>query len=281
MNIKLNIHPLNSQIEKEVLNKLNFKPPESYAPINNNILDTLYDKIIKKYPSETHNFYKQIILSIRANYMRNHMMLTHKKLLENEKEIIKDYNNNYDIIELVKKYDGSPLNILRIIFKEKYNEKLTNIIKKSEKINSRDKTQLLKAIENDAYALVNQDKILEDSINFENKISLILKNMNIKFKTQEELSKEQIKNTTFPTNTPDFLILDDLYINKIKINWIDAKNFYGSNLNIVKSKILKQTKKYINTWGTGAIIFNLSFNSNLKFNDILLIDYDSFYNYQQ
>ena len=280
MKIELNIkiHSLNSQIEKEVFKKLNFTPPESYTFMNKNILDLLFNEIIEKYPLENDIFSKEIILSIRANYMRNHMILNHKSLQKNETKIIKDYNNNLDIIELVKKYDGSPLNILRLIFKKKYNQKLTNIIKNSEKLNTRDNLQLDKAINNDVYALVNQDKILEHSIEFENKIGIFLKQNNIQFKTQEELTKEQMENNNHPTNTPDFLIIDDLYINGIKINWIDAKNFYGSDSKIIINKIKKQTKKYINTWGTGSIIFSLGFGSKLKFDNILLIDYKSLNN---
>lgn len=280
MKIELNIkiHSLNSQIEKEVFKKLNSTPPESYTFMNKNILDSLFNEIIEKYPLENDIFSKEIILSIRANYMRNHMILNHKSLQKNETKIIKDYNNNLDIIELVKKYDGSPLNILRLIFKKKYNQKLTNIIKNPEKLNTRDNLQLDKAINNDVYALVNQDKILEHSIEFENKIGIFLKQNNIQFKTQEELTKEQMENNNHPTNTPDFLILDDLYINGIKINWIDAKNFYGSDSKIIINKIKKQTKKYINTWGTGSIIFSLGFGSKLKFDNILLIDYKSLNN---
>jgi len=40
---------------------------------------------------------------------------------------------------------------------------------------------------------------------------------NIKYKTQEELVAEQIKNHGVPINTPDFLIKSDLYINGRKI----------------------------------------------------------------
>ena len=35
-------------------------------------------------------------------------------------------------------------------------------------------------------------------------------------------------------NTPDFLILSNLEINGIKINWIDAKNFYGAYTYLIR-----------------------------------------------
>jgi hypothetical protein len=129
------------------------------------------------------------------------------------------------------------------------------------------------AIENDVYALIDQSQIQKDSEKFELDIKKILDQNNIKYKTQEELVVEQIKNHGMPINTPDFLIKSDLYINGRKINWIDAKNFYGSNVPFVSDKIKKQTEKYVKTWGPGSIIFSLGFNEKLHYNNIILIDY--------
>ena len=138
------------------------------------------------------------------------------------------------------------------------------------------KKELDLAIENDLYALINQDEVLKKSSEFELKIQSILDSIGIRYKTQEELVEIQIKELGKAINTPDFLILDDLKINGKKINWIDAKNFYGLNTNYLKKRIKHQTKKYLNEWGSGAIIFNLGFGSNLALDDILFIDYDSF-----
>jgi len=77
---------------------------------------------------------------------------------------------------------------------------------------------------------------------------------------------------------PDFLILDDLWINGQKINWIDAKNFYGLNTQYLKKRIKHQTKKYLDVWGSGSIIFSLGFSSGLKIPGILFIDYYSLKN---
>jgi hypothetical protein len=276
MEFELEINSIDWKIEKEIKNKLNLRPPVCYAEIEESELNKIYLEIFKELSLKTKNLLKQIILSIRGNEMRNHMMITHNRLLRSEKNIINDYKNGIDIIDLVKKYDGSPLNLLRIIFQKKYNNKLTKLIKENNKLDSSDSIQLKKAIQNDTYALINQDNILNKSLEFEKKIENILIINKIKFKTQEQLSNEQKKESGIATNTPDFLILNNLYINKNKINWIDAKNFYGSNLSFLIKKMIKQTKKYIKEWGPGAIIFNLSFNSKLKIEKILFIDYDSF-----
>ena len=87
------------------------------------------------------------------------------------------------------------------------------------------------------------------------------------------LTEEQIKLYGKPINTPDFLILSDLFINDKKINWIDAKNFYGANTFLINKKIKKQVSKYINQYGFGCIMFSLNFSEKLKFNDVLLINF--------
>jgi hypothetical protein len=281
INIDFKINPLSNIIEKYVIGKLNKKPPESYDKINPDELNFIYNQIMDSFDkSHTKNFSIQIILSIRANMMREHMIITHRKIISKEKLIISDYNSGTDLKELVIKYDGSPLNLLRIIFQYKYHKKLNKIIKNKQILSSHDKTQLDWAISHDAYALINQDEILTKSNEFEDKIAYLLDRLNIRYKTQSELASEQIAKSNIATNTPDFLILDELYINEIKINWIDAKNFYGSKSKFMIKKIKSQTSKYINSWGSGSIIFNLGFNSDLKIESILMIDYISFAKYK-
>lgn len=277
MNIRIKINPLDYNVENYIKDNINLKPPESYAKMNEKELELLFTQTKNNFsPELTANFSKEIILSIRSNLMRSHMIETHRNLIRNQKQIIKDYDDNSDILKLSEKYDGSPLNLLRLIFKKKYNNKLTKLISNKKILSKEDSIQLEIAIHNDTYALINQNEILDKAIKFENKIKEILIKNKVEFKTQEELAKEQKENSDKITNTPDFLILSELKINDIKINWIDAKNFYGTNSTLNKKNINRQTEKYINEWGTGSIIFNLGFCSKLNFPNILLIDFESF-----
>ena len=278
-NIKIN--PLNPQIEKMVCAELDFEPTRSYEKISEKELDKIYFDVCKKFSSnDTKNFDKKVILSIRANYMRAHMMHMHKYIQKKKSQIIREYVGGASIKSLVKKYDGSPLNIIRLIFQEKYKAKLTSIISNPKiiKKNSRDLKELEWAIDHDTYALINQDEILAKSTEFEEKIAQILDKHKIKYKTQAQLAQEQIELADKPINTPDFLILSDLRINNNKITWIDAKNFYGAKSNFTIKKIKAQTKKYLDVWGPGSIVFSLGFNSELSFDNILLIDYESYKN---
>jgi hypothetical protein len=274
------INPLDSNIEKYICSKLDLSPYKSYSKMTDEEIDKIYNKIIKKIKSTSiklpEYFCPEIILSIRANLMRSHMICNHIKVLGMGNKIINDYKNGMGILDLSTKYDGSPLNILRLIFSDKYKKKLIYLIKHNKILSSSDASQLDIAISNDLYALINQDQVLKKSTDFELKIQTILDKLGIRYKTQEQLAKEQIEESDKATNTPDFLILDDLWINGQKINWIDAKNFYGLNTQYLIKRIKHQTKKYINAWGTGSIIFNLGFSSKLKIPEILFIDYYSF-----
>lgn len=277
------INPLDSNIEKYICSKLDLSPYKSYSKMSDEEIEKIYNKIINKFKSTSiklpEYFCPEIILSIRANLMRSHMIKNHKKLITNKLNIMEDYKNGMGVLELSTKYDGSPLNILRLVFSSKYKKKLTQIIKKKNILSTRDSLQLDLAISNDLYALINQDEVLKKSTDFELKIQKILDKLGIRYKTQEQLAKEQIEQNDKATNTPDFLILDDLWINGQKINWIDAKNFYGLNTQYVVKRIKHQTKKYINAWGTGSIVFNLGFSSKLKIQNILFMDYYSFEKY--
>jgi len=275
------INPLDSNIEKYICSKLDLSPYKSYSKMSDEEIDEIYNKVIKKFKSTSSTrfpeyFCPEIILSIRANLMRAHMIDNHKNVLNQEKKIINDYNNGMGVLELSTKYDGSPLNILRLVYTSKYKKKLTQLIKSNKILSSRDIFQLDLAVSNDLYALINQDEVLKKSSDFELKIQKILDKLGIRYKTQEQLAQEQIKESEKATNTPDFLILDDLWINGEKINWIDAKNFYGLNTQYLKKRIKHQTKKYINAWGSGSIIFSLGFSSGLRIPEILFIDYYSF-----
>ncbi len=277
MSIRLNVRvtPLANEIERYIIKKLNKNPPKSYAPITLKELNSVKNATIGRYPNNSSQITDNIIRSIRAGYMKNLMMNRHHYLINNSDKIIKAYNDGKDVLTLSGQFDISPLNILREVFANKYKTKLTKIILNPNILSEYDTEQLQTAIENDDYALIDNSSVMEESANFEKQIEEFLKSHNIKYLTQEDLVKEQIKTHGHPINTPDFLIKSDLYINNYKINWIDGKNFYGSTVPFIKDKIKKQTKKYLGTWGSGSIIFSLGSNENLKFTNILFLDFSN------
>lgn len=279
MSIKINlsIKPITDILEKFVIKNLNKRAPVAYAKISEKELDSLYRKTIGNFPEQKEQLSREIIKSMRNSWTRDHMIRYHKNLHKNSKKIINDYENKkLNVLQISKSYDVSPLNLLREIFDRKYHKKLSKLLLNPEVLSEYDYEQLKLAIDNDVYALIDQSQIHRDSLQFELDIKNILDKLNIKYLTQEELAQEQIKTHGKAINTPDFLIKSELYVNGQKVNWIDAKNFYGSNIPFVTEKIKKQTEKYLKTWGPGSIIFSLGFNEKLHYNNILLIDYRNF-----
>ena len=267
-----NSSPLPNYIEKFIISNLNLTPPGSYGKINLTDLSNIINITKNKFSDYKNMITPSLIISLRSSFMKNYMIINHKNINNNSVKIINDYNNKINVLDISKKYDISPLNIIRFIFNKKYNNKLTYLIKHKDLLNDYDSKQLTLAINNDDFALINQDKIQKKSLDFEKEIEIFLKKNSISFQTQEELSEEQTKLYGKAVNTPDFLITSELFINKIKINWIDAKNFYGAKIYFIKKSIEKQIKKYINKYGTGCIIFKLGYNSKLNFKGVLLID---------
>jgi hypothetical protein len=278
MIINMLIKNISNDIEKKLIKLLNLKAPTCYNEIS--------DKELQKFKNmedKNNNINKELFISLRNSIIRYKMIIRHNILIKNTNKMIEDYNNGVDILNISKKYDGSPLNILRIIYKSMYPyisfKTLIGPIQPNSghtKLSEEDKKQFIKASKNDKYAVINQDKMHEDSLLFEKEIEKILITNNIKYKTQETLCKEQIKKYDKCISTPDFLILTKFVINNIDIKWIDAKNFYGANNKFIISSIKKQTEKYIRLYGNGIIVFKLGCNEKLVFDNIICISYDQF-----
>ena len=234
---------------------------------------------IKNYIKNKKGLTIESVLSMRSAYMNMKIMKRNFKLLRNIKYLTKLYKKKFTIKEICKKMDFSPISILRNIFNylgySKNEVKNFLLLRNLDKLSDFDIEQINYSIKNDIFNKIDQSDQLNNSKQFELKIEKFLKDNSVQFKTQEELADEQIKKFGKSINTPDFLITSDLYINGNKINWIDAKNFYGANTDLVRKKTKKQIAKYIDKYGFGSIIFSLNFSESLKFDNVLLIDYMS------
>ncbi len=269
------------KIEKYIISEINTQPPFCYSRLSDEEKIILQEKIIKNKILNKDNLINiEIINSIRSSFIKNKMIKNHHFLNKNIVNITNDYTSHMNILELSKKYDISPLNLLRTLLKNKYKKDIITLYENLKLLDDFDHEQLIIAVKNDNFALINQDNIQNDAIIFENKIQSLLEKNKIKFKNQKDLVDEQIKLYGYPKNTPDFLIdkNEDLFFNNIKINWIDAKNFYGSNIDFIKKKIKKQIKKYTDAYGSGCIIFCLGFNEKLKFENCIIMDYNTIKN---
>jgi hypothetical protein len=272
MNINIAIKsPISYTIEKYIIKLLNKKPPKSYGAMPLADINFIQKYVRRKFNIEID---PRIITSINAAYMKNRIISKHHRLSKYSVDLIKGYPTT-NILDLCAKYDIPPMSIMRFILETKYKTKIKIIKKNLEMLSTYDLEQLALAIKSDIYDQLDQKAISIEATNFENKIEVLLKKHNIKFRTQEQLAREQIKLYGKAINTPDFLIDSELIINNVRINWIDAKNFYGSKIKFITTKIRKQIKKYIQEYGSGSIVFSLGFNPELQFDDVLLLSYDA------
>lgn len=269
LNIKINkiSYKLEKKLAKAVIIKGN------YRKLTDKQLDKLNNYIKKKKLDVSLND----ILSIRSAYMTIKIIKDSSKLESSMNKINKLYKKGIKLSWISRKYDLSPILILKNIFSNNFSkEKIKDFFygKQLNKLNKFDLEQLNFAKENDIFNKVDQTEQIINSENFELEIRNFLIKNKIKFKTQNELAKEQIKKYGKTINTPDFLILSDFYINDKKINWIDAKNFYGANTFLIKKNIQKQIQKYIDEYGFGSIIFSLNFSEKLYFDNVILINFN-------
>ena len=279
--IKLSVKnsSLSNEVEKKLANFLvNLQHFEELSDNNIQIIKKCIKKINNKY--YPHLLKKEITLrlcfSIRSAYLKEKIIKNYHILDRKKKKILYLYSDKkQDILTIANHYQLSPLTVFRYILKNKYGKKKYEKIKKNFKKNlsERDYKEMNIGIQHDIIAPFDQDRIAELSQEFEEDLEKYLIKHDVKYKTQEMLQEEQTKAFGRPINTPDFLILSDLYINDKKINWIDAKNFYGASTFLIKKKLNKQTKKYIDKWGYGSVVFSLGYSSKLKHENILFLDY--------
>jgi len=72
--------------------------------------------------------------------------------------------------------------------------------------------------------------------------------------------------------TPDFLLLDQVEINGVPCHWFDCKAYYGANLKFPIKKTRKQMARYIDHWGSGAIVYLEGFSEAIKIKDCALLN---------
>jgi hypothetical protein len=208
--------------------------------------------------------------SIRSAHIQNKIIMRHTKLKDNTSHLYNLFKQGKKIIDLTLKYDFPPMSIIRQFLILKNSKKnVKELLKNPSKIHDEKLRNEIKIIEEnrlDVFVTLDQSTTQDYAEAFEINMGSFLKQYGVKFKTQEELSQEQISKHGKAINTPDFLIESDLTINGKKINWIDAKNFYGADTWMINKSISKQTKKYVDEWGSGAIWFSLGFSEKLKIN---------------
>lgn len=289
INKHIKINKLEHNIEKKIYRTV--YDDIKFGSINQRYLDVLKEKF--------KNIQEKVIYSIRNGYVNDIILRNYHKI--NINKVMEEYENGSSILDLSNKYNMPPLTLLKMIFMKMGISKVeisklfnyilknelntTNIDDKQLKLlhrnfdflNQKDIEQLMMAIKNDVFTLVNNENQFDKAIKFEKRIEKKLAKSKIKYKTQNQLTKEQTEKYGHAISTPDFLLESkQLIINDVIINWIDAKNYYLPCTNFHKNKIKKQIDKYIKLYGSGLIIAKLGSCSDINFENALIVSYCDF-----
>jgi hypothetical protein len=115
---------------------------------------------------------------------------------------------------------------------------------------------------------------------FEVDVEWLLKKMNLKFKTQEDLVVEQTAEHGRAIITPDILFAEPVKLlvthpNGVTtthmVNWIDAKNYLLININFMIAGLKKQAAKYCDKFGPGAFLFHYGFVNNIIVDNTVML----------
>lgn len=253
------------------------------SPISQNYEDTMakvvvqkgrYGRITDEEKTHIHNYIQKFSIamtvpqacSLRSTLLQQKAMYRHAQLELKKKMIYTKYKQGASILDLSQLFDQPPMNVFRtILAMMNYSKKKIKKCLRDPKneLKSREQREFAEAENADGISNINKDRLRVLAEAFEDIISNFLEERGILFVRQEQLEVEQKKTFGKSILTPDFLFLDKVEINGKQVTWIDAKAFYGANIQFNIKKMRKQMSRYIDHWGGGAIMYLQGFNENL------------------
>ena len=213
-------------------------------------------------------------LSLRSALLQQKTVYGHSAMRNRGRQIHRDYKQGMSVVELSKKYDFPPMNIFRQILAEKgwSKTKIKEAVRAPSRFSERERKEFEAAEEADRVSNVDQSETHLRADVFETILADWFEEQGVRLRRQPELVKEQSIEIGGPKLTPDILFLDHVEINGQPVAWIDAKHFYGADVGFQRKKMSKQMMRYINEWGSGAIVFRHGFSENLYMAGVTMLD---------
>ncbi len=231
--------------------------------------------------SEIHGVHENIVKSLRSNHLRNKIRVNARRISRKIGHISKQYIQGISIEELSREYDYPKVNILRKILGKEYGldrDATSHLWRESpdseliwEDINN-------EVLRKDWEASINSDEITSKVMTnntqnvasvVEDKISVKLDRLGLKYKTEKDLREEGCG------VTPDFLLTDgSLIVNRTEIKWIEVKSFFGYPSSPKDRNILSQIKKCNKKLGKyGILIHKAGIVASLpsKYDDLCIV----------
>jgi len=214
-------------------------------------------------------------LSLRSILLQQKALYQNSKIQSSSEQLLQMYNSGHSVVDISKHFDFPPMNTFRSILSQAEWSKA--LIKKSfrepkEYFSDLEYKQFLAAEAADTVSRANNAQSLKDGEFFEGLLAAWFEQKGIRVVSQKELEKEQKKDFGTPVVTPDFLFLDHLLINGKRVAWMDCKAYYGADVGFSVKNLKKQIKRYIDHWGSGAVLYLHSFSENLHVKECLFLD---------
>ena len=223
---------------------------------------------------ENENMTLEQALSLRSALLQQKTVYSHHKLRSKGKELARQYREGASIVDLSKKYDFPPVNVFRVVLESMgwSKKRIKESLRHPSSMKQREREEFEAAEAVDRVSSVDQSETQVKADLFEDILADWFEQQGIRLRRQPEMVKEQSELLGRPVRTPDLLFLDHVYINDQPVAWIDAKHFYGSDVDFQRKKMKKQMNRYIEEWGSGAIMFRHGFSQNLYLPGVLMLD---------
>ena len=213
-------------------------------------------------------------LSLRSALLQQKTVYSHGRLKSKAKSLFRLYNEGVSVVDLSKRFDFPPMNIFRIILAEKRwsKSRIKECLREPSKMKKREQEEFEKAEAADRVSNVDQSETHSRADLFEEVLADWFESRGVSLRRQNEMVSEQRLEHGRPINTPDILFLDHVEINGQPVAWIDAKHFYGADVSFQRKKMTKQMSRYIEEWGSGAVVYRHGFSENLFIPGCLMLD---------
>ena len=213
-------------------------------------------------------------LSLRSALLQQKTVYSHGRLKSKAKSLFRLYNEGVSVVDLSKRFDFPPMNIFRTILAEKRwsKSRIKECLREPSKMKKREQEEFEKAEAADRVSNGDQSETHSRADLFEEVLADWFESRGVNLRRQNEMVSEQRLEHGRPINTPDILFLDHVEINGQPVAWIDAKHFYGADVSFQRKKMTKQMSRYIEEWGSGAVVYRHGFSENLFIPGCLMLD---------
>uniref|UniRef100_A0A6C0C9J5 CDAN1-interacting nuclease 1 n=1 Tax=viral metagenome TaxID=1070528 RepID=A0A6C0C9J5_9ZZZZ len=241
------------------------------------VMKVILDKINSQYDA---NITVEQYVSIRSIIIKQKIIQNYHILKSKITKVVDEYNADVDIMDLSKKYDFPPTNLLKnILLKNGLDDKKVTAMFKNKYdpnllLSDKDLKQYQCAEKNDANSVSNQKNSAKIAMDNEMLVVRFFKDLGIKCMTQDDLAAEQLKEYGKIIITPDILFIDPVYINGSRIYWMDYKNYVGTDVKFIYASNYEQAMRYNKKYGGGALCYHNSFVDNLMVPGTMILNAD-------